>query len=410
MAEREGGWWLTPRVILVVIGLLVLLIWIASSHAPADESESRLTTFSADPDGARGLMQMLQQLGWTTTRRLQPYTEPLDSTAVYAVLDPQLPLLPSEVHHLLDAVRRGAGLVVVPRAGTAIADSLHVEQSAFTGLPYSARTQPVGAGPGRDSSDADTTQRADSSAPRAVPSIVYVWHYLDSRKPLPGHSITFLEVRDRLERSRPAVLGIPLGRGRVVTVADPRIFTNAVVRLGSPAVFDTRLIEWLTPAMRRALVFDEYHQGFGSHGSLTRAVGHAVFGTPAGRMLLQGILAALLLLFALGARAIPPVARARIERRSPMEHVHALAHAYEQGGATRTASRRLLRGLRRRHPAGSSARADADEAYLTLLRMRHPSLSADTALLSDAIRQPRTPEAFLAVGHAITHIERTLTS
>jgi hypothetical protein len=119
--------------------------------------------------------------------------------------------------------------------------------------------------------------------------------------------------------------------------------------------------------------------------------------------------AALALLVVLGMRALPPSPRSRIERRSPMEHVGALARAYEQVGATRTVSRRLLRGLRRRHPLGAR-HGDEDEVFLDALRSRYPSLASDVELLRRAIRQSLTPEELLGVGHAIHHIERAMIS
>lgn len=396
---------LTLRAALIVVALLVASIIALGPRVPAGDTAPPLTTYSTGPYGARGLWQVLQRLGWHTERRLVPISEPLDTAAVYAVLDPPLRLTTNEVHTLLDAVRRGAGAIVVPTPHSALADSLHIEQSSPSFVPYVIvdSAQSV-------TDTADTTEdEADAAAHAHSGALRTLSHYLTLTAPLPEGAVTFVAVHGRKDGVRPAILGVPLGRGRLVVVADASVFRNAVVRAGDAAVLDTRLIEWLAPAQRRPLVFDEYHHGYGDHGSMTRAVRHAMLGTPAGRMLTQGIVAALALLVVLGMRALPPSPRSRIERRSPMEHVGALARAYEQVGATRTVSRRLLRGLRRRHPFGAR-HSDEDEVFLDALRARYPSLASDLELLRRAIRQSLTPEELLGVGHAIHHIERTMIS
>ena len=409
MASRPGDRLLSPRVVLVVTALFIVSIFALTPRSSAGP----LTSYSAGPYGSRGLLELLHRLGWRVERRLVPLAAPLDSSAIYVVLDPPLPLSTNEVRDLLAAVRRGASALVVPRPGTPLADSLHIAQSQRSMMPYMVLDT---ARRGQDTTDT-TTDAADSSAAARRDSVIahadmtaltVVWGYLTPSAPLPADAVTFVAVRDRKQRVRPVVLGIPFGRGRVVVAADPRIFRNGVVRAGDAAVLDTRLIEWLTRSPHSVLVFDEYHHGFGDHGSLRRALGRAMFGTPPGRMLTQALVGALVLLVALGIRAIPPSPRSRVERRSPIEHADALARAYEQVGATRTATRRLLHGLRRRHSFGAHG-AD-DDAFLDALHSRHPSLVADVELVRSAIRQPLAPAAFLAVGAAINHMERMLAS
>lgn len=397
--------WLTPRAALMVVVLLMLAIIALGPRLDGRDGSSQLTTYSSGPSGTRGLWQLLHQLGWRTGRRVVPLTGPLDTAAVYAVLAPPLPLTTNEVHTLLDAVRRGAGAIVVPRASTPLADSLHLEQSPASFIPYIIVDSTTPDADAADSSgdDADAMARASNGALTAL------WYYFRQTAPLPAGTVTFLAVHDREHQARPAVLGMPLGRGRLVAVADPRIFRNALVRQGDAAVLDTRLVEWLTTSPHSAVVFDEYHNGFGDHGSLRRALEHAMLGTPAGRMLTQAIVAGLALLLVLGARAVPPSPRTRVERREPMEHVGALARAYEEIGATRTAARRLLRGLRRRHPFGGRAAAD-DDSFLDAVENRHPVLANDIALIRRALRQPLAPQEFLGVGRAIHNMERTMVS
>ena len=122
-----------------------------------------------------------------------------------------------------------------------------------------------------------------------------------------------------------------------------------------------------------------------------------------------GQCAGLVLLLALGIRPVAPREPRHIERRSALEHVEALARAYAQARATRVATRRLLRGLRRRHAHGVW-RAASDERFLAAVATRHPAVADDTRTLLDAAGRSLTPAELLAVGQAVDHIDRTLDS
>src|SRR5690606_14063328 len=125
-----------------------------------------------------------------------------------------------------------------------------------------------------------------------------------------------------------------------------------------------------------------------------------------GRMLLQIGAAGLLLLVAVGARPVRPRPPTRIERRSPLEHVHALARAYEAVGLVVRAARLLGRGLRRRHGGHGAPRDEV--AYLNALALRHPALAADIATVAAALDRDRTTPDAAAVAAAIHNIERTM--
>jgi hypothetical protein len=114
------------------------------------------------------------------------------------------------------------------------------------------------------------------------------------------------------------------------------------------------------------------------------------------------------LLLVYGVRPIAPAPRRSIERRSPLEHVGALARAYEQMAATRLATKRLVRGLRRRHPLGATGALD-DDGYLSLVSSRKAELASDVDILRASLARPLPANEWVAVGRAIDHIERTIT-
>ena len=369
----------TPWRIAITLAVL-LLIAVLREPASSPDSAWRLTSYAADPNGARGLYEVAETLGWKTSRRLTGFGVPLDSSSLYLVLDPAVELTAGEVGRLLDAVRKGAGLVVVPNRGSRIADSLPVWTAA--GGMFSPVYQVT------DSSYATPRDQIVSQAqmwPRAT---------LRAREPVHSDKIVFLAAKRFHGKSAgegapagesidPVVLGIPFGAGRIVAIADPTFLRNDVLRHGRTVMLAIRALEWALPDSASPVVFDEYHQGFGRHASIFGAIGSFLGTTPSGLALLQLCIAGLLLIAALGPRPLVPIRREQIERRSALEHVDALAAAYEGARAARTTARRLVRGLRRRHPIGSSATLpEAD--YLALLRARRPLLAADAQLLAEA--------------------------
>jgi hypothetical protein len=234
----------------------------------------------------------------------------------------------------------------------------------------------------------------------------------DTAPAFPRGAAALVQIRTRARRGggesvQPAMMELRVGRGRVLAVADADFLRNGAVRDGDAAVLAVRIFEWLDPSHAAPVVFDEYHQGFGEQDGMLGVIRDALFHTAPGRTFLQLVAAGLLLLLVYGVRPIAPVARRAIERRSPLEHVGALSRAYEQIGATRLATRRLVRGLRRRRPMGIAGTLD-DDAYLALLRTRKPELDADVGLLHAALHTPLPSAEWVYVGGAIQNIERTI--
>jgi hypothetical protein len=213
-----------------------------------------------------------------------------------------------------------------------------------------------------------------------------------------------------------AAVGFPLGRGRVAVVADPDLLRNDVIRRcdWGADVRAIRILEYLrdggaTP--RQALVFDEYHQGYGRQASMTAVVRDFLVEHPFGRGLLQLGLAALVLLLAVAPRAIPPADVLRIERRDPLEQIDALAHAYEQVRATRTLAQRLLHGVRSRVERGwSASRARPDDEFLADVERQVPALAADVALVRRALAESLPDRLLPELGAALRRIEQSLST
>ncbi|HEU4565394.1 MAG TPA: DUF4350 domain-containing protein, partial [Gemmatimonadaceae bacterium] len=322
-------------------------------------------------------------------RRLEPLRGTLDSGAVYVVLAPPVELTGAEVGAVLRAVRAGAGLLYIVRAGSPLADSLGVRLSPWRGRLLETVPAP----------------ETGVSPAAATPMVRYTLH--DSLPTFPDVTI-LLSARDS-GAARPVVLGRALGRGRVVIVTEPRILGNAALRAADNGVLAARMLEYASPRSGARLVFPEYLFGYGRRTGMSDLMARALLHTAPGRATLVLGAAALLLLLAVSPRPIAPVERARVERRSPLEHVGALARAYEQIGATRSSVRRLVRGVRRRHGArGAAGHAQSEEELLAALRSRHPAAAQDVALLERALREPLTPPELRDAGEAVARLERTI--
>ena len=123
------------------------------------------------------------------------------------------------------------------------------------------------------------------------------------------------------------------------------------------------------------------------------------------------VLAGLVWLAAAAPRPIPPREIRVAERRDPLEQVDALAHAYQQVGATRTVVARLLHGVRARvHRGSATARRQSDDAFLALVEARDPTVHADVALIRGALRESVTPRELPDIGGALLRVEHSLTT
>jgi len=403
MAERTASKWLRPRVVLPALIAIVVITGILSP-AGEDVTGRTLSTRSRAINGSHGLRDILDRLGWKTDERIVPFEGTLDSNTTYVILGTPIDPSGTEIHALLEAVRRGANAVVVPERGSALADSIGLQQSQMSYVSLRPSSDSLLG----ESDQVDTVSEAFGTlnarsfhkylegTPASDSDTVGAW---------PQTATTLLYVHAKHEHPEIAIL--PMKRGAVVAIADPSFLRNDVLRRIAGAVLAVRVFESVDAERRSRIVFDEYHQGYGEETTQLDVLEEALFETSWGRAIVQIAAAGLLYLLVIGVRPIAPISRARYERRSPLEHVGALSRAYEAIGATGLAAQRLVRGIRRRHPFGTTAQlSDAD--YLALLRRRLPALGSDIDILTNSLANKPTPEQLVSAGAAIDHIERNL--
>ena len=391
-----------PAITLSILAVIVIVVAVLTPEATTARSgDSRLTTYSTSPQGARALYELAGRLGWHVERQKERGTPAVDSTTIRALLAPPFQLPPTEVHRVLEDVRRGGALLTVLSGGEPLEDSLPIHIADSGGGTYKPP-------PGQH------CERA-SGALALWPDWQVRLFGLEWRegKRLEGPVFVTVAASDS-DEAEPAAVGFPLGRGRVVVMSDPDLLRNDVIRVCSWAldVQAVRALEYLSEGLartRRRLVFDEYHQGFGDHPGSISAVMHYLGATTSGRALLQIIAAVLVLTVATGVRAVPPRAPGRVERRSPLEHVDALAHAYARVGATRTVAMRLLHGMRRRVETRVRGAGRSDDALLDAAVTRQPRLREDVAIVRRALTQPVSRHELDRAAEALDNIESSLT-
>jgi len=410
----------------ILAATIVLVALLTPEDTGGRTGDARLTSRSTEPQGAAALYELAGRLGWQPTQRLAD-TIPLgDTTSVHLVLDP--PIAPSamETHQILDRVRRGAGLVFVlgggpladslglgsrvPRAGSVIGAAQLIVESA--GTLVAADTDSCG-----DRDEGWLSAGLPFWPDRQTHILALRW---TGQQPAGSRTLaTVRTVNGIAGNELPAVIGFPLERGRVVVAADPDLLRNDVLRVcrWGADVAAVRMLEYASEGApgggtRRRLVFDEYHQGYGEQPGTIRGILTYLEGTSSGHLVLQLAGAGLLLLFAIGPRLLAPRAAERIERRSPLEHVDALARAYRAVGATRTATARLVHGVRRRveHSLGAQSGAASDDAFLAWARERVPARSADVDVVRQALERPVPRRQLEIVGQALRRLETSLTS
>jgi hypothetical protein len=395
--------------VLPVVGAIALVVALLTPQPSVGRlGDPRLSSHLAGSLNARALYETAARFGFRVVQRDDsgtPDSSIAPGQSIHAVLAPAIAMTPADAHAYLERVRAGDALLFTFDGRTPLGDSLGVWRTAG-GVMHAPAADTLGCKPRRD------------LIPPLWPDARVHLYGIRWVRGAPAERTTFATVSGVAgERgSVDAAAGFPLGRGRVVVLADPDLLRNDVVRrcAWGADVAAVRMLEWLRaggPVPRTTLEFDEYHHGFGNRPSMTGLVGRFLVEHPVGRGVLQLALAGLVLLLAAAPRALPPQDVERIERRDPLEQVDALAHAYEQVGASRTVALRLLRGVRRRVEGNVSAhRVHSDADFLTDARAADPALQPDVALVERALREPLEARDFAGLGPALQRIEHSLTT
>jgi hypothetical protein len=332
--------------ILLVTGLTVAMVLAGlagRSAAPSDAmTDQRRSIFLQGPNGASGFAEVLGRFGVEVDHFRRPLFHIADDSQNVAaddwiaVLDLTVEPMGREREQILRHVERGGGLLVVGSTGLERCFGLGVfdlEESTPT-LDISSEDQlydpprhrygwiedegePSVLRLSGESEDECAVTGIESSAPllRTTAGDVIAWRF-----------------------------GF-IGGGRAILLAEARYVSNEALRDTEVGLL---VLPWLLDERPERFTFDEYHQGFSEGGSMLGATWSWMTSSPVGGALLQLAFAGLVLLLALAIRFGPALQVIQRERRSPMEHLTALAVGLERAGGHTEAVRLIANGLRRR--------------------------------------------------------------
>ncbi len=399
------------------LGLVVLiaLVPFLPSSRPVAQFEVR-SSLRSTPDGIAALSHVLRDFDRIPDIRLTPYVDADRLSGPMVLLEPRDSPSPREVHALLEWVRRGGTLIYSPDASP-LADSLSL-RGIIIGTDLSSdqleesgpqdRTEEVPS----DAETADTlladTLLADTlllgwadhaltltqGLPRPKPTVWTLRIVADStdadsqdtqRTQQPASPPYTLEPllsakRDSLEWTVAGI--IPIGAGRIYVFAQAEALSNDRADEDPLAILAIRaMLAHSSPG--DTIIFDEFHQGVHRLGSPFEMMKTFFLKSPTGRTAFHLGIVLLLTLGIMGIRLGAPITTRPPNRRSPLEHVNALARIYQNADAKRTAAVLLLSRLARSLNRPAPKTLDGAEHLLRDLEQKSPG--AEISRLRNAL-------------------------
>ncbi len=346
----------------VVLVLLVTVARLGSERNREPSADPRRSTYLTAPAGAHGFAAALERLGVQVVRQRQRLPRldvdglSADST-VFAVIGPSFALDEADATTLAGIAAAGIDLLLAGGQASAAVRCFGYAMRPKLRAEQATSVDPAGPGYALDVHAVLHKVRGES-VPCGAPLVARV--------------DTLLRTSD----GEVAALRLELASGaRATLVADDEIFANRALRGSASAPFVLRLVA----GRYQRLLVDEYHHGFGPSGRLDQAVLAWIRRTPWGWAGCQLAAVGLLVLVAAGVRFGPVRRVIERRRRSPLEHVHALATALAAARGHQVAVRLLVQGLQRRLARGGPGGGAADRfdpaAWLaaTAPRLRTPA-------------------------------------
>ena len=411
------------------IGLVLLLAVAVTIALVAGTGERRTTTmrwepvstYRTGPMGGRAPYDVLVRLGVPVERRRAPLfdlaRQERGRPAVLAVVEPDDWLVPAEREAVAHYVSAGGVVFAAGDAGgltecfgwrTAESDSSETGDSMAVVPPAGVERLPRVAWVLQPRGRADTLENElKRDAERSKGGL---------RRLLKQDEACRSAVRAGVDtvlttsRNVPVIVRLRFeGGGSVVLVADDAYLRNAAWRTSDVA---TLLVPLLLPrpGARGRVAWDEYHHGYGGGTSLSGAIVDWLAHAPAGWLLLQLAVVGLVLLGVTAVRFGPPRPVLDRRRRSPLEHVEALAAGLEGAAGADTAVLLMIGGLRRRlSRTGQTIQGDLGQ-WLRTLELVLPGARGRAAArrLQDTLAKPGGPERVLTAAQAVEDVWQAL--
>jgi hypothetical protein len=309
-----------------LFGALLVLLFVVIVGIDAYQKIRRQSgppsTYNAASAGYKALYLWLRELGVPAERWERPLTELTRETDVLVMISPRLGPGPDELKALETWIRDGGTLISISSPLDPFARHLVSDRKVR---------------------DHDRKEAGHKES----------WSF----QPGPyirGQRTILSKIHLGAESGRPEQ-----GKGRVITIFDPSLFSNLYLRSGDHARLALDVL--LTHLGDGQLLIDEYHHGYGR----VTSVAAYVFQSGAFVPLLQAMFLVLLLWAVAGRRFGPARPLRREMDRSSMEYVRAMAQLFQRVKARRLALESVLRWF--------------DEETRRLLLDRDPVLQKDMA-------------------------------
>ncbi len=388
MYRRE--YWLIG---VVAVGLVVAAV-VGDRFAPGHElRDPRRSALLTGPSGAKGAADALRVLGVDVILHRRPLFALLEgrtggrSGAMIALVDIIFAPTGVERRMLRSFVAQGNALLLAGRNGVEHCFGMRVSDMPIDGS-VAARDLEGG-----------TSREGGVTLPEGIDTLPEPGKYWELIPPdSVGHLATGLpdecgvllaSVVDTLlsaSDGRPVATKMHFaGGGRVILIADSQMLANESLKETDAGLL---VLEWILSENPGQLIIDEYHQGFRLHGSIMDAMWRWVRSSPIGWMMLQLLATGVAAVGFMAVRFGPALPVVERKRRSPVEHVEALAAGLERCGGERAAASAFVSGLRRRLSRGSAwevrDRGGLDRWLAGLaLAVRTPGAREKVAMLAD---------------------------
>jgi hypothetical protein len=338
---------LTATVATVVFLVLSTVLATFSTRESTDAILQRPSTFFTDRTGARALLLVMKQLlpsveQWRRPLSLLALPNQPDAPATLIVAGPGKPISKTESDYIDRWLSAGGQLMLLTATGWPTGQRMKSNDES------SGETQSIS----KDQVD----DRSAKFLFRYAPSLRWTKSEKANTGEGSGASMPSRGLRLRWQRSfaetgdanviavannEALAVEIPVGRGRIIAIADPTMASNGALRRSDNAVW---LVSVAAGRGNGKILVDEYHHGFGDKRG-TAELTRAFLATPWGWCVLQIAAAGLLYAFAyrrrFGRISEPPM----VDRASSLELVEARAGLLQAAAARGLAAESIVQNL-----------------------------------------------------------------
>lgn len=375
---------------IVLAVLVVVMAGVSAFLGDRDAEDAREvrpdpSTYNAKGSGTKGLYLWLQELGLPVRRWERPLTDLPAQATVLLVLGPAIPLEDRELKALEEWIRGGGVLLL---ADDTVGGPVPGVWAGAPVLRFGLQPR-IGERTG--------TLRPAFPSPYAtgVQTIQPTGRVRFQRQRSEGWAPLFADrTGDVLAIQR-------MGKGSIVALTDPGIFSNARLEVAGHARLALNITR--DHGERGVVLVDEFHHGHGHESTFFRYLKT----TAVPWMLAQVALAFLAFLVARGTRFGPPVPAGEEARASSLEYVGALGDLYRRAGARRLAGDTLAKSFRRTLTEVLGARPGEQSAKLGARAARRFGVRAERvkACLDPGPGMAASDEALLKYAQAVHQLE-----